>query len=385
MSPITVLSVFGTRPEAVKMAPVVRALDCDPRFQSVVCVTAQHREMLDEVLDFFRIRPQYDLDVMRPNQTLADVTTLVLQGLQAPLRETSPDVVLVHGDTTTTLASTLASFYAGVPVGHVEAGLRTGNLAAPFPEEGNRVLTDRLTRFCFAPTETGAGHLRAEGVTEDRIFVTGNTVIDALLDARERVSGDGARYASRLAERGWCERAGRRMVLITAHRRESFGEGFVQICQAIRSLAEHHPDVDFVYPVHLNPNVRGPVETILAPASQRMDLRSNLYLLEPLDYGTFVYLMDRCTLVLTDSGGIQEEAPSLGKPVLVMRDVTERPEAVDAGVVELVGAHEDRIVAGVERLLQDQAHYQRMSQAQSPYGDGHAAERIVSTLAEALG
>ncbi|MCK9485136.1 MAG: UDP-N-acetylglucosamine 2-epimerase (non-hydrolyzing) [Dehalococcoidia bacterium] len=385
MSPVRVLSVFGTRPEAVKMAPVVRALECDPRFESVVCVTAQHREMLDEVLDFFGIAPRYDLDVMRPDQTLADITTLVLQGLQAPLREARPDVVLVHGDTTTTLASTLAAFYAGVPVGHVEAGLRTGNLAAPFPEEGNRRLADGLTRFCFAPTETGACHLRAEGVTEDRIFVTGNTVIDALLDARARVAREGDRYASRLAARGWRQRPGRRVVLITAHRRESFGEGFVQICQAIRVLAEQHPDVDFVYPVHLNPNVRGPVETILAPASHRVHQESNLYLLDPLDYGTFVSLMDRCTLVLTDSGGIQEEAPSLGKPVLVMREVTERPEAVEAGIVELVGADRGRIVAGVERLLADRAHYQRMSQAQSPYGDGHAAERIVQTLAEALG
>ncbi len=384
MRPVTVLSVFGTRPEAVKMAPVVRALSCDPRFESVVCVTAQHRQMLDEVLDFFRIRPQFDLDIMRPNQNLADVTCMALQGLQEPLREVRPDVVLVHGDTTTTLASTLAAFYAGVPVGHVEAGLRTGDLSAPFPEEANRRLTDELSRFCFAPTETGARHLRAEGVTDDRIYVTGNTVIDALLDARERVAREADRYRARLLERGACLAEGRRVVLITAHRRESFGEGFVNICQAIRSLAERHRDVDFVYPVHLNPNVRGPVETILAPASHRVNDESNLYLLDPLDYGTFVHLMDRATLVLTDSGGIQEEAPSLGKPVLVMREVTERPEAVEAGVVELVGADQGRIVAGVERLLQDSEHYRRMSQAQSPYGDGQAAGRIASALAEAL-
>lgn len=380
MTERTVLSVFGTRPEAVKMAPVVRALADAPGFRSVICVTAQHREMLDEVLTFFNLAPEYDLDVMRANQSPLDVTAAVLQGLQRPLREVQPDVVLVHGDTTTTLAATIASFYGGFRVGHVEAGLRTRDLAAPFPEEGNRVVTDALSHYCFAPTVSGATHLREEGISDDRIFVTGNTVIDALLDARERVLCESRTYEGNLVDRGFRPDPDRRMVLVTAHRRESFGRGFEEICQAIRDLAERHADVDFVYPVHLNPNVRSPVEAILAPISQHARAGSNLHLLEPLDYGTFVYLMEQSTIVLTDSGGIQEEAPSLGKPVLVMRDVTERPEAVDAGVVELVGPHRERIVSGVERLLTDPEHYERMSRAQNPYGDGLASRRIVQIL-----
>lgn len=373
---LRVLSIFGTRPEAIKMAPVVRAVAEAPGLVGRVCVTAQHRGMLDQVLDLFALRPDYDLDLMRPGQDLTDLTCRVLAGVRDVLRAERPDVVLVHGDTTTTFAATLAAFYAQIPVGHVEAGLRTGDLAAPVPEEANRVLADRLCRLYFAPTETSRRNLLAEGVSDDRIYVTGNTVIDALLSVRDRVAAeplDGftdvfGSAAAAIAGSG-------RVVLVTGHRRESFGRGFRDMCAAIRTLAVRFPDVAFVYPVHLNPNVQEPVRELLS------DL-PNVHLLAPLDYAPFVRLMDRCSLVLTDSGGIQEEAPGLGKPVLVMREVTERPEGVAAGTVALVGTDPDRIVAGVARLLTDDDHYQAMSRAVNPYGDGRASARIVEALQE---
>jgi UDP-N-acetylglucosamine 2-epimerase (non-hydrolysing) len=372
-----VLSVFGTRPEAIKMAPVVRAV-AEVGLNSRVCVTAQHRGMLDQVLDVFAIRPDHDLDVMKPGQDLYDVTSRVLVGLRDVLRAERPDVVLVHGDTTTTLAATLAAFYARIPVGHVEAGLRTGNLDAPWPEEANRVLADRICRWHFAPTEGSAAALRREGTPEAGIHVTGNTVIDALLWMRDRVaaaptsSWRGALGAAFEAYEG-----DRPIVLITGHRRESFGDGFQRICRAIATLSERHPDVVFVYPVHLNPNVQAPVRAHLSG-------RPNVLLIEPLDYAPFVALLSRCTLVLTDSGGIQEEAPSLGKPVLVMRDTTERPEGVEAGTVKLVGTDEDRIVSETHRLLVDPAAQDAMRRAHNPYGDGTAALRIARILADDL-
>lgn len=369
-----VLSVFGTRPEAIKMAPVVRTLGEDPRFSGRVCVTGQHRQMLDAVLKLFEIRPDDDLDIMRPGQDLTDITTRVLRGLREIFREAKPDVVLVHGDTTTAFAAALAAFYAGIPVGHVEAGLRTGDLSAPFPEEANRVLVDRLARWYFAPTAHAAAVLAAEGVASDRVFVTGNTVIDALLDVQSRAE----RQPVEACRAPWGSafepiQAGNRAVLITGHRRESFGSGFEEICRAIRDLARARPDVHFVYPVHLNPQVQTPVQAHLAGLA-------NVHLLPPMDYVPFVRLMGRSTLILTDSGGIQEEAPGLGKPVLVMREKTERPEGVEAGTVALVGADHHRIVEGVSRLLDDEREYNRMASAVNPYGDGHAAQRIADAL-----
>jgi UDP-N-acetylglucosamine 2-epimerase (non-hydrolysing) len=367
-----VLTVFGTRPEAIKMAPLVQALAAQPSVESQVCVTAQHRQMLDQVLDLFEIHPEHDLDIMRPGQDLNTITTNILQRIGAVYEESRPDVVLVHGDTTTTFAASLAAFYQRIPVGHVEAGLRTGDLYSPWPEEANRQLTSVLARLHFAPTETSRRNLLQENVPAARIHVTGNTVIDALLAVRRKFESSRA-LADGMLQRFDFLREDRRMVLITGHRRENFGDGFERICQAIRSLGNRHPDTDFVYPVHLNPNVREPVMRLLSGAP-------NIHLIEPQDYLPFVYLMMRSTVILTDSGGIQEEAPSLGKPVLVMRDTTERPEAVEAGTVRLVGTDTQAIVHGVNELLTDRQAYERMSFAHNPYGDGRACARIVDAL-----
>ncbi len=371
--------VFGTRPEAIKMAPLYHALKALPEeFEAQLCVTAQHREMLDQVLKVFEITPDIDLDLMKPGQDLFDVTASVLLGMRDVLRAHKPDALLVHGDTSTTLASAMAAFYLGVPVGHVEAGLRTHDLQAPFPEEFNRQVASKITRWHFAPTDFSRQNLLAERVPEAHITVTGNTVIDALFWVLDRIDANAQRreaIASFLSQQlsfDWCSQ---RFVLMTGHRRENFGEGFLQICHALKDLAAHYPNVQFIYPVHLNPNVQQPVNAILA------DL-PNVHLLAPLDYEPFVYLLKHSHIVLTDSGGIQEEAPSLGKPVLVMRDVTERPEAVEAGTVRLVGADRGRIVANVAELLDNQASYTAMSRSHNPYGDGMACERIVSVLRE---
>lgn len=373
---LRVLSIFGTRPEAIKMAPVVLGLAQADGIESKVCVTAQHREMLDQVLDLFKIKPDHDLNLMAPGQDLFDITARSLLGLRDVLRQVRPDVVLVHGDTTTCFAAALAAFYENIPVGHVEAGLRTGDLSAPFPEEANRSLVGRIASYHFAPTEGSRRNLLAESVNPDRIWVTGNTVIDALLMVRDMVSayGDdhwrehfGAKLYGRIVN------PARKLILITGHRRENFGQGFIDLCTAIRDLANAHPDWDLLYPVHLNPNVRKPVYDIL----EGLD---NVMLIEPEDYAPFVWLMDHSDMILTDSGGIQEEGPALGKPVLVMRNVTERPEAVEAGTVLLVGTDREKIVAGVERVLLDSAVYSAMSHAHNPYGDGHAVERIIEAL-----
>ncbi len=366
-----VLSVFGTRPEAIKMAPVVNALAAAPAIEAGVCVTAQHRHMLDRVLELFGIAPDYDLDVMRQDQDLAHITQAVLLGMMGVLDDFEPDRVLVHGDTTTTFAAALAAFYRKIPVGHVEAGLRTGDIYVPYPEEINRRLTDSLCDLHFAPTETGAVNLRNEGFQASGIVVTGNTVIDALLDTVGRLRADSDLSAG-LDQRFSFLDARRRLILVTGHRRESFGEGFEHICRALAQLAGRD-DVEIVYPVHLNPNVQEPVNRILGGAD-------NIHLTEPLDYLPFVHLMDRAHLVITDSGGIQEEAPSLGKPVLVMRDVTERPEAIEAGTVRLVGTDTQRIVEESRRLLEDADAYAEMSRAHNPYGDGQASRRIVEEL-----
>ncbi len=373
---LKVLTVFGTRPEAIKMAPVVLALQQVENIQSKVCVTAQHRQMLDQVLDLFDIKPDYDLDLMARNQDLFDITAKVLFGLRAVLREERPDIVLVHGDTTTCFAAGLAAFYENIALGHVEAGLRTGNLRAPFPEEANRTLVGRLADIHFAPTESSKRNLLAEGIKQQDIVVTGNTVIDALLFVRDKVVAKprqiwqtefGDQLFQNLVD------PGRKLVLITGHRRENFGRGFIDLCNAIKELARNHRDWDLVYPVHLNPNVQKPVYEILANVD-------NVYLIDPLNYEPFVWLMNQSDLILTDSGGIQEEGPSLGKPVLVMREVTERPEAVDAGTVLLVGTNKEKIVHGVERVLTDKGIYEKMSRAHNPYGDGRACEKIISRL-----
>lgn len=374
---LRILSVVGTRPEAIKLAPVVTRLADTPGVVSLVCATAQHREMLDQVLSLFEIAPDYDLDLMRPGQDLYELTARVLTAMKPVLEQAKPDLLIVQGDTTTCLAASLAAFYAGVPVGHVEAGLRTGDLSAPFPEEANRVLVSRLARLHFAPTARSRANLLAEGTPPDRIFVTGNTVIDALLSVRETAAGEaGAGAIDAAVRRDW--QAGQQRVLITGHRRESFGGGFESLCSAIRTLAERHPEWRFLYPVHLNPNVREPVGRILSGLS-------NVALIEPLEYLPFVWLMDSSDLILTDSGGIQEEGPSLGKPVLVMRAVTERPEAVEAGTVMLVGTDREKIIQGVESVLLDRALYRRMSRAHNPYGDGRAAERIADILLQWAG
>ncbi len=367
--------VFGTRPEAIKLAPLVLALRDDPDLRPVVCVTAQHREMLDQVLAIFGIAPDADLDLMRPDQTLAGLTARAVAGIDAWLADARPDLVLVQGDTTTVFCAALAAFYRGIPVGHVEAGLRTGNLHSPFPEEANRVLTSRLADLHFAPTAGARDHLLREGVPAERIFVTGNTVIDALHLVIEQVRRDPPPVPG-LDEREL--RGDRPLVLVTGHRRENFGPGFQRVCRALTRLADAFPDHLFVYPVHLNPNVQRPVHAILSG-------RDNVLLIDPLPYLPFVRLMDRATLILTDSGGVQEEAPGLGKPVLVTRETTERPEAVTAGTVKLVGTDEERIVAEATRLLTDPEAYAAMARAVNPYGDGKATGRIVAACREFLG
>jgi len=372
----TVLSVFGTRPEAIKMAPVVLALAADEQIDARVCVTAQHRQMLDQVLNLFSIEPDYDLDIMRADQDLYDLTARILVGMRDVLAECKPDLVLVHGDTTTCFAVSLAAFYQQIPVGHVEAGLRTGNMLAPFPEEANRSLVGRLASLHFAPTTLSRQNLLDEGLADESITVTGNTVIDSLLWVSERLpeypaqvwqDAIGEVLYERLAD------ASRQLILITGHRRENFGQGFIDLCSAIKELAVAHPSWEFIYPVHLNPNVQKPVYEILSDVE-------NVALIDPQDYLPFAWLMNRSSLILTDSGGIQEEAPSLGKPVLVMRDVTERPEAVDAGTVRLVGTDAAKIVANVEQVMLDQGVYEQMSKAHNPYGDGKAAGRILDAI-----
>ena len=379
-----VLLVFGTRPEAIKMAPLAKRLAAMPdRFETRVCVTAQHRSMLDQILEAFDMHPDYDLDIMTAGQNLYDITTHVLAGMRPVLDALRPDLVLVQGDTTTTFATALAAFYERIDVGHVEAGLRTLDPYSPYPEEINRQLTTRLTRFHFAPTARNRDNLIAENVDASRVIVTGNTVIDALMMVVARLEADPARLRrvlERIREAGLAPEvldSQRRLILVTGHRRESFGAGFESICTAIRRLAEHHRDVEIVYPVHLNPNVREPVGRILS----NLD---NVHLVEPVAYEEFVHLMSRACLVLTDSGGIQEEAPALGKPVLVMRENTERPEAVEAGTARLVGTDREAIVSGVEELLTDADRYRRMATAANPYGDGTAAEKIVRFLSENL-
>ena len=367
-----VLTVFGTRPEAIKMAPLVQALAQDPAFESRLCVTAQHREMLDQVLRLFQLQPDYDLNIMRPEQGLTEITCRILEGMKTVLLDFRPDIVLVHGDTTTTLAASLAAFYQQIPVGHVEAGLRTGDLASPWPEEGNRKLTGHLARLHFTPTSRSRQNLLQENLPDARIVVTGNTVIDALLWVRDRVLDD-CNLKAQLAARYPFLDASKKLVLVTGHRRESFGDGFERICSALAQIARQHPEAQIVYPVHLNPNVSEPVNRILSGVE-------NIILIEPQEYLPFVWLMNRAWLILTDSGGIQEEAPSLGKPVLVMRDTTERPEAVDAGTVKLVGTDIDRIVAEVSTLLTDDNAWQAMSHAHNPYGDGKACGRILQAL-----
>lgn len=371
-----VLTVFGTRPEAIKMAPLVKRLEESPGFESRVCVTAQHRQMLDQVLELFQIKPDHDLNLMKPGQDLYSITSDILQSIRLVYEQERPDIVLVHGDTTTTFAATLAAFYQRIPVGHVEAGLRTGDLYAPWPEEANRKLTGALARVHFAPTAASRDNLLRENIAAQDIVVTGNTVIDALLVVKAKLETSAA-LAADMAARFPFLRDGARMMLITGHRRENFGGGFERICDAIAQIARRYPDMDLVYPVHLNPNVQEPVNRLLRDIL-------NVHLIEPQDYLPFVYLMARSTLILTDSGGVQEEAPALGKPVLVMRDTTERPEAVDAGTVCLVGTDIDRIVGSVSRLLDDEVEYQRMSFAHNPYGDGHACERIVQALPSCL-
>lgn len=366
-----VLTVFGTRPEAIKMAPVVKALGNDPAFEARVCVTAQHRQMLDQVLDLFAIKPDFDLNLMKPGQDLSDITSNVLLGLREVYKEWLPDIILVHGDTSTTLAASLSAYYAKIKVGHVEAGLRTHNKYSPWPEEMNRRLTGAVTDIHFAPTNKARDNLLNEGTADNTIHVTGNTVIDALLDVVDRLRRDTALKAQLEAQFSQLDPT-KRLILVTGHRRENFGEGFENICHALAQLASRS-DVQIVYPVHLNPNVQEPVHRILGSVE-------NVHLIEPLDYLPFVYLMDRSSLLITDSGGVQEEAPSLGKPVLVMRNTTERPEAVDAGTVKLVGTQADVIVNEATRLLDDPVSYSAMSRAHNPYGDGKAAERIQHIL-----
>jgi UDP-N-acetylglucosamine 2-epimerase (non-hydrolysing) len=375
-----ILLIFGTRPEAIKMAPLVKEFQKFPeQFQTVVCVTGQHRQMLDQVLDLFEIKPDYDMNIMKPNQDLYDVTSQILLGLRDILKEEKPDVVCVHGDTATSTAAALAAFYQQIPVAHIEAGLRTGNIYSPYPEEMNRLITGRLTTYHFSPTEKAQNNLLTENIDGKSIVVTGNTVIDALHWVMEKITTDNKTESSLIhffQQSGYQisrQLEGRKLVLITGHRRENFGDGFLNICHAIKELSEKYPNVDFVYPMHLNPNVRKPVLDILGEKAQD----SNVFLIEPLDYLPFVYLMSKSYLLLTDSGGIQEEAPGLGKPVLVMRDTTERPEAVEAGTVKLVGTDKDKIVNSVSELIDSEKAYQQMSKANNPYGDGLASERIV--------
>ncbi|WP_092389698.1 non-hydrolyzing UDP-N-acetylglucosamine 2-epimerase [Halopseudomonas salegens] len=371
------LTIFGTRPEAIKMAPLALQLAADERFNAQVCVTGQHREMLDQVLDLFDQQPDYDLNIMKAGQDLTDVTCAILQGLKPVLAEAKPDIVLVHGDTATTLAASLAAYYQQIPVAHVEAGLRTGNLYSPWPEEGNRTLTGVLTALHFAPTPGSQHNLLREGIPAERIHVTGNTVIDALLDVVAKLDNNPT-LQTQLAEQFSMLDPARKLILVTGHRRESFGGGFERICQALANTASRHPDIQILYPVHLNPNVREPVNRLLRD-------QPNIHLIEPQDYLPFVYLMNRAHIILTDSGGIQEEAPSLGKPVLVMRDTTERPEAVDAGTVKLVGTDATSICQQLDLLLQDKNAYAAMAMAHNPYGDGQACSRIRQHLLDWAG
>ena len=370
---VKTLCVFGTRPEAIKMAPLALSLKADSRFEAKVCVTGQHRQMLDQVLELFELNPDFDLNIMKPGQDLTDVTSAILQGMKQVFSDFKPDVVLVHGDTATTFATTVAAYYHQIPVAHVEAGLRTGNIYSPWPEEGNRKLTGALATVHFAPTETSRQNLLREGITSG-IEVTGNTVIDALLQVVAKLDKD-AELQQRFQEQFAFLRSDSRLVLVTGHRRESFGGGFERICQALADTAKAFPDVEVVYPVHLNPNVREPVNRLLAGID-------NVHLIEPLDYLPFVYLMNRSYLILTDSGGIQEEAPSLGKPVLVMRDTTERPEAVEAGTVKLVGTEIAALTSNLKKLLTDAEAYSEMSFAHNPYGDGLACTRILEILSQ---
>jgi len=379
-----VLLVFGTRPEAIKMAPLVKELQRHPDlFQTLVCVTGQHREMLDQVLKIFSLVPDYDLNIMKQGQDLYDITSEVLLGMRDVLQQVRPDVVLVHGDTTTSTAAALAAFYQQIPVGHVEAGLRTNDIYSPWPEEMNRQLTSRIATYDFAPTPLSRENLLKEHVDERKITVTGNTVIDALYWVVDRIKTTPELNDSlieTLQNSGYDTlrlKNGRRLVLITGHRRENFGEGFISICKAIKALSEQYPDVDFVYPMHLNPNVRRPIHEVFGNDLSHLH---NMFFIEPLEYLSFVFLMEKSTLVLTDSGGIQEEAPGLGKPVLVMRNTTERPEALDAGTVKLVGTDYDAIVGSVSILLDNPEVYQQMSKAVNPYGDGQACRRIVQAL-----
>lgn len=377
-----IMLVFGTRPEAIKMAPLVKAFQSYPQdFDTIVCVTGQHREMLDQVLSIFDIRPDYDLNIMKQGQDLYDVTSKVLLGMRNVLKEVQPHVVLVHGDTTTSTAAALAAFYQQIPVAHVEAGLRTHNIYSPWPEEMNRQITSRIASYNFSPTTLSRQNLLDEGVVADRIFVTGNTVIDALHMVVNKIKCDNG--LSQILEKQIFAHGydmgrisqDRRMVLITGHRRENFGEGFIHICKAIQTLSQRFPNVDFVYPMHLNPNVRKPIHEVFG---EQLDGLGNMFFIEPLEYVEFVYLMERSSIVLTDSGGIQEEAPGLGKPVLVMRDTTERPEALEAGTVKLVGTDYNKIVNEVSMLLEDDDAYEKMSKAVNPYGDGMACGRIVA-------
>ena len=372
MSGFKILSVVGTRPEAIKMAPLIQALADDERFSAGICVTAQHRQMLDQVLELFDLKPDFDLDIMKPGQDLTHITASILKGMGSVLDEYKPDLVLVHGDTTTTFATTLAAYYRQVPTGHVEAGLRTGNLYSPWPEEANRKLTGTLAALHFAPTPTARDNLLREGTDASRVHVTGNTVVDALLQVVRKIETDPDLHGKFARQFDFLD-AGRKLILVTGHRRESFGAGFERICRALLDIVTAHPDAQIVYPVHLNPNVREPVNRYLEGVER-------VHLIEPLDYLPFVWLMNRAHLILTDSGGIQEEAPSLGKPVLVMRDTTERPEAVEAGTVRLVGTDIAKIVGGTGELLTDPDAYRRMSRAHNPYGDGQACARIVDAL-----
>ena len=374
-----IMLVFGTRPEAIKMCPLVREFKKHPAdFETIVCVTGQHREMLHQVLDIFDVKPDYNLAIMKEGQDLYDVTSRVLTGMRDVLDKEKPDVVLVHGDTTTSMAAALATFYRQIPVGHVEAGLRTNNIYSPWPEEMNRQITGRIATYDFSPTLLSRDNLLREGVDPQKITVTGNTVIDALQQVVLRIKNDPElqeKLAADLVEHGYDTSRSRRLVLITGHRRENFGEGFLNICRGIKDLSEKYPEVDFVYPMHLNPNVRRPIKEVFGE-----ERKENLFFIEPLDYLDFVFLMEKSYLVLTDSGGIQEEAPGLGKPVLVMRDTTERPEAVEAGTVKLVGTNRDLIVGEVSALLDNENYYLSMSKAVNPYGDGQACERIVEIL-----
>ena len=375
-----IMLVFGTRPEAIKMAPLVKGLQSQPdQFETVVCVTAQHREMLDQVLKLFEIVPAYDLNIMKPGQDLFDITANILIGLKPVLAVERPDWVLVHGDTTTTMAASLAAFYSQIRVGHVDAGLRTGNKRAPFPEEINRRLTGAVADLHLAPTSAAQANLLREGVNPAHIVVTGNTVIDALLDVVHKLRHDAVAQRE-LAERFAFLDPAKRLILVTGHRRENFGAGFQNICEALVDIAAAHPDVEILYPVHLNPNVRRPVQDILAARKL-----SNVHLIDPVEYLPFVYLMDRSHLLITDSGGVQEEAPSLGKPVLVMRETTERPEAIEAGTVRLVGTSREAIVREADRLLRDNQAYAEMARAHNPYGDGQAVGRIIEALLSAKG